>query len=212
MNFNDLTGKTIGRLTVLHRGEDKVASNGRHRTMWVCRCSCGNVVTVQADSLNEKHGNTRSCGCLASEIARNNHITHGDSSSALYDVWRGMKTRCLNAENVAYSNYGGRGIKLCEDWENSYESFMNWSMENGYQNGMSIDRIDNDGGYNPQNCRWTSSKEQANSRRTNRVIEYNGESHTLTQWAEILHINPKTLFSRIYSGWSIDRALSVGRI
>ena len=149
-----------------------------------------------------------SCGCLTKE-ARRARKTHGDSESRLYAIWSAMKSRCENPHSKYYDRYGGRGIIVCKEWNQSYEAFKSWSLQNGYSEKLSIDRIDNDGNYDPTNCRWVTGVAQANNRSSNRTYTYNGETHNLTQWAKLLGINPKTVFTRIYSGWSFERALGL---
>lgn len=122
-------------------------------------------------------------------------------------MWCAIKARCLNENTVAYKDYGARGITICDDWENSYESFRDWALDNGYQEKLSIDRIDNNKGYFPDNCRWVDAKTQANNRRSNRVYEIDGETHNLTEWANLYGIKPKTLFTRVYAGMNIEDAL-----
>lgn len=201
----DLTGRVFGRLTVLSRAEDYICKNGRHRARWNCLCSCGVNICVLGESLRQ--GNTHSCGCLFKEMMSCKQKTHGDSKKALYGIWSSMKARCFNKNTDAYKDYGHRGISVCDEWANNYESFKLWSENNGYEKGLTLDRIDNSGNYCPSNCRWTDRKKQANNRRSNRRYTIDGETHNLTEWANIYGINPKTLFSRIYSGVDIETAL-----
>lgn len=205
---NDFTGQQIGRLTVIQRADDIVSPNGRRRTAWLCRCECGKILTVRGECLSNTKRQTKSCGCLSADTARELKLTHGSAHTKLYGVWSGMKARCYNVNSTAYENYGGRGIQMCADWRNNYESFEKWAFTNGYSEGLSIDRIDVDGDYTPTNCRWTDATTQARNRRTNRILNFNGEEHTLTEWAQILNISPKTLFSRLYAGYSVEKILS----
>lgn len=196
---------TFGRLTVLNRGNDRVSKSGRHRAMWECSCRCGNTKTVSSDNLIG--GRTTSCGCARKELLSSKQRTHGDTNTRLYGIWCAMKARCLNKNANAYKDYGGRGIGICDDWKNSYVSFKKWACDNGYSYGLSIDRIENSGNYCPNNCRWVTGVAQANNRRSNRKYTIDGTSHTLTEWARLYNINPKTLFTRIYSGADIQSAL-----
>lgn len=207
-NFIDLTGKRFGRLTVICRDEDIVRKNGKTRPTWRCKCDCGNVVTILGESL--RRGLSSSCGCFRRDEL-SNRKTHGGTDSRMYRVWCAIKARCLNKNTVAYKDYGARGITICDDWKSSYESFRDWALCNGYQEKLSIDRIDNNQGYSPENCRWVDAKAQANNRRSNRIYEIDGETHNLTEWANLRGVNPKTLYSRMYSGMSFEEALNYKR-
>ena len=206
MKLIDLSGQQFGRLTVLHRAPDVIQSNGRHRIMWECVCECGNTVICHGDNLRK--GVSRSCGCYRKEYMSEHNSTHHASKDLLYGVWCAIKTRCNNKKSAAYPDYGGRGIRVCDDWNGSYEAFANWSYKSGYSYGLTIDRVNNDGDYCPENCRWVDRVAQANNRRNNVVLDYNGQSHTLKEWAGIVGICPATMNSRYCSGWPIERMLS----
>lgn len=193
----DLTGQKFGRLTVIEKyGKDTP-------TKWLCKCDCGNVCVVVGNSL--KRGLTKSCGCIQKE--RPNNTKHNMANTRLYSCWVGIKTRCNNPKSKAYKRYGARGIKVCEEWNNSFERFCLWAMANGYNDDLTLDRIDVNGNYEPNNCRWISMQEQQNNRRDNHFITYNGETHTTAEWARILGINYQTLQTRLHrKGWTIERA------
>lgn len=196
----DISGNKYGRLTV-------IKENGRSgkNIIWLCKCDCGNE--INAIAYNLKNGHTQSCGCIVSDNNKANHSTHGQSNTRLYKIWRHIKSRCLNKKVHHYKYYGGRCITMCPEWIDSFETFMTWALSNGYNNKLSIDRIDVDGNYNPSNCRWTNAKIQANNRTNNHIIEYKGQRKTLSNWADILGINSVTLSKRINDyGWSIERA------
>lgn len=198
----DLTGQQCGRLLVMERtGSDK-----RRNALWLCQCECGERVTVRACDL--KSGHTESCGCLKRERQRASVTTHGAAETRLYHIWEGMKSRCMNGSDRSYKDYGGRGITVCAEWENSFEAFRDWALENGYRDNLTIDRENNDGPYSPNNCRWATAKQQGNNRRSNRMIAHNGETHTLTQWAELTGIKYEALCQRLRNGWSVERALT----
>lgn len=199
----DLTGKRFGKLTVLSQaGKDKYGC-----IMWECLCDCGNTTNVVGAKL--KIGHVKSCGCLSKDV----HVhTHNMPNTRLYRIWRAIKTRCLNPKFWAYSIYGGRGITVCGEWRESFEAFRDWALANGYRDDLSIDRIDPNGNYCPENCRWITAKEQVNNTRKNCLYEFDGKSHTLAEWSELLGINYRTLHSRIHKlGWSIEDSFSRGR-
>lgn len=200
--FQDLTGKKFDKLKVVSRADDYIKPNGHKIIQWHCVCECGNEVTVRAEYLTSGH--TKSCGCkrLVSHTK-----TYGQTNTRLYKIWIGIKERCCNPKRNNYYLYGGRGIKLCDEWLN-FENFYHWSVNNGYSNELTIDRIDNDLDYSPSNCRWATNKQQSNNRRSNRIIKYNGESHTLQEWSKITGINSNTIRMRIDKyGWSVEKAL-----
>lgn len=194
MRVKDLSGKRFGNLIVSSVHEVR---NGH--AYWLCYCDCGNHVIVRGAHLSS--GNISSCGC------RKGHKTHLESKSRLYHIWRNMNARCLNPSNPQYESYGARGITVCNDWR-EYLPFRNWALGNGYAENLSIDRIDNDGGYCPENCRWTTARNQANNTRKNHFITYRGETHSLSEWARMLDIKQSTLSMRINRyGWSVEDAL-----
>ena len=198
--FIDLTGKKFNKLTVEKRLEN--AKGGV--AVWLCKCDCGNYTTVRGGNL--KNGAVKSCGCLT-HIPKNK--LHGMKNSRLYSLWNAMKSRCNNPNIKSYIRYGGRGISVCDEWEKSFLSFYNWAINNGYKDNLSIDRIDNNGNYCPENCRWITFEEQCNNRRTNIVFEYNGEKHNLMQWCKLLNLDYKFIHNRIYKmKWDFEKAIT----
>ena len=149
----------------------------------------------------------KSMRCKGYEIERIGITTHHQTNSRLFEIWEGMRERCTREKHSHYADYGGMGIKICEEW-NEFIPFYNWAMDNGYNDNLSIDRINPDGQYEPNNCRWVSMKEQQNNKRSNRFIEYNGENLTLSQWAERLGIGKTTLKERLNNGWSVEKAFT----
>lgn len=207
---HDLTGCKFDRLTVeSYAGKDKT-----NHSVWKCRCECGSYILVVGYSLIK--GSTRSCGCLAHEysLSGNSRRTHGDHETRLYRIWKNMKTRCNNPNNPSYKNwYGQHGIKVCDEWSKDYLTFKTWSINNGYSENLTLDRINSNEGYCPENCRWVTSFEQANNRSGVEKFEYNGESHTLGEWSKITGIKRSKLYARIKTlGWSIEKALTTNTI
>lgn len=202
----DLTGQRYGRLVVLERAANRVTPGGSVLARWICRCDCGNIMTVDATAL--RSGNTQSCGCLRSDMLRTLRTKHENLDRRLYHIWISMKGRCSNPNCKHYDRYGGRGIYVCDEWVNDYEAFAEWAMSHGYAENLTIDRIDNDGPYMPGNCRWADQTTQANNRSTTLHVEYNGEVHTFTEWAKITQIPYRTLKSRWQLGWSVEDMLT----
>lgn len=210
----DLTGQTFGRLTALRRVPPPPnVKFGNRNAYWECRCECGSVKVIAARVI--KSGHTASCGCFHSErsaeTARELFSVHGYSRpgnvAPEYSVWRSMIARCENENDRGYANYGGRGIKVCKRWRTSFTAFK---QDMGKRpKGMSIDRIDNDGNYEPDNCRWASKTAQARNRRDRAPVEFNGRSMFLVDWAKETGIKLATLHDRIYKhGWTIEKALT----
>ena len=196
-NFVDLTGKRFGRLIAVEKSEHQ----GRE-ILWRCVCDCGNEKVIQGNHL--RMGLTKSCGCLRREKGRN--TTHGMTHSRLYTTWVNLRSRCNNPKDRCYHNYGGRGITYCEEWER-FEAFYEWAMASGYNDTLTIDRIDNNKGYCPENCRWATVKDQARNRRSCHLLTYKGETKTLREWEETLGMHRGTLVQRIYMGWTTEKAI-----
>jgi len=193
-NFKDLTGQRFGRLVAVKKIEE-----GKH-AKWLFQCDCGNEhVAQQANVLGGRH--TRSCGCLAREVAVTSNTTHGMCHTRVYAIYAGVKSRCRNKNNHAYSVYGGRGLTVCDEWLNDPQSFFDWAINNGYADNLTIDRKDNDKGYSPDNCRWSTAKEQSRNRRSNVVITVNGTTKLAVDWARELNIAPAVITKRIRRGW-----------
>lgn len=202
MRLDDLTGKRFGRLTVVSRAEN--GKGGRAR--WLCRCDCGNKRVVYGYSL--KSGNTRSCGCLRAETSKDKATTHGMSKTSLFHVWWAMMERCTNKNSNSYKNYGGRGISVCDEWLDS-ATFFDWALSNGYEEGLTIERIDVNDGYKPSNCKWITKAEQARNKTNSFIVEIDGESKCLAEWCERYEINYSTVHQRIAKlGWPPIKALT----
>ena len=207
--IKDLTGMTFGRLKVLKRLPDRILKSNKKVTLWLCLCDCGNTKEVQGSNL--KSGKTKSCGCLQKEKVVQFNLKHSNAkrngSTRLYRIWCGIKTRCTNKNHKDYKCYGGRGITLCQEWL-EFLPFKQWSEENGYNNKLSIDRINNNGNYEPSNCRWIPHKEQMYNTRQNHYISFNNKTLTLHEWSLLTGIKETTILNRIRRGWSIERALT----
>ena len=199
-NFQDLSGKRFGRLIAIERVEDYVLPCGQKHTQWLCKCDCGRYKKITALSL--KSGHCSSCGCYGLE----KRTKHGQYKSRLYRIYINMKKRCYDKNNKRYNDYGGRGITICEEWKNNFLSFYSLANESGYNDSLTIDRIDNNLSYSQLNCRWATTKEQSNNKRTSKKIKYNGKEQTVALWSEELHIDKSTLYHRLRRGWTVERA------
>lgn len=216
----DLTGKRFGRLTVLYEGERVRQECGKCVRTWVCKCDCGNIVIVRQYNLTRKPPyNTTSCGCYArqkrSENMRKLFTTHGYSNERLYYVWTGIRRRCEKEYDQEYEQYGGRGIKLCDEWH-EYPVFRQWALDNGYdfnakRGECTIDRIDNDGDYTPDNCRISNMKTQANNTSRNKKYFWNNGMFTLSEIIELSHtkLSRRCLYKRLKRGLPVEEALSL---
>lgn len=211
--FADLTGKRFGRYTVICEAERPPGKNNRH--YWLCRCECGTEKVLDSASINK--GAVVSCGCYqrerASKRAYEQHLTHGKTGSRLYNVWMAMKARCFNPNVKAYPLYGGRGIRVCEEWTRSFQSFSEWATSHGYDETQkrgccTIDRINVDGDYSPENCRIATQKQQCLNRRSNRRLTFNGETKTISEWSAQYGMSIRTLSDRLSYGWDIERCLT----
>lgn len=194
--IRDLIGKKFGKLTVIKRVENDKGRNAQ----WLCKCECGNETLVRTERL--KSGNTKSCGCLRGNI---NSSGRGWRRTRLYKILMAMKARCYNKNHKSFKDYGGRGIKICDEWLNDYVSFFNWSIENGYNDTLTIDRINNDSNYEPENCRWVPMKVQNRNKSNCHFITYENETHCLTEWSEILGIPIHKITYRLKRGISISK-------
>lgn len=203
--FIDLTNQKFGRLTVIKRVDQKTPIR------WLCQCECGNFKEVYATHL--RSGNTRSCGCLAREIAvKMGHqrdigkrsFKHGDFGTKLYGIWAGMKRRCYNRNTKYYADYGGRGIKVCEEWK-EYINFKQWAVSAGYKEGLTIERINVDFDYSPDNCKWISIHEQNLNKRNSVRIEYQGKIYSIKEIAAITGLKERTIKGRYERGWTTEK-------
>lgn len=205
--FVDLTGQKFGQWSVIKKGEPLLES-GRPRNRWVCRCACGTERLVRSNSL--RGGISISCGCSRmDDIAVHGHTrgaTHGRGPTAEYTTWINLIGRCEDKKRKQYKDYGGRGIKVCKRWRKSFQAFID-DMGPRPSRFHSIDRINNDGNYEPSNCRWETRAQQGKNQRTNKWIEHGGRKMILADWSKETGIHQKTLSLRLKSGWPIDVAL-----
>ena len=193
---HDLSGERFGRLVVIKR-DHKDKNNNWY---WLCQCDCGKTPIFQGGALTS--GRVKSCGCLKNEKFTERVTTHGMTNTRIYKIWSGMKGRCYTPSSGGYNNYGGRGIKVCDEWigENGFINFYNWSMKNGYNDNLTIDRIDVNGNYEPSNCRWTDNHTQQNNRRDCVYINILGKNYTIAEWSNIVDIPTTTIARRIKDG------------
>lgn len=203
----DLTGERFGRLLVTGQAPNRKTPNGNSRRAWFCVCDCGNELT--ATTMDLRGGDVKSCGCLKRELDVERGWKHGDHGTHLNNVWRAMRRRCRDQGQADYVHYGGRGIRVCELWENSYAAFKEWALSNGYAEGLTIDRIDVNGDYCPENCKWATRKEQTLNRRNTLTLTCNGETKTLSEWADILGVKYITLYHRVRKGMSPEEILTI---
>jgi hypothetical protein len=209
----DMTGLRFGRLTVI----EKVNCESKSKSaMWLCKCDCGKEHVTSRTNL--KHGKTKSCGCLREEarkrvcstLGRKGRPTHGLSKTKLYKTWDSMKCRC-KYKRPEYKTYHDNNITVCEAWLNDFKEFYDWAMSNGYKDSLTLDRINNKEGYNPNNCRWVTMKEQENNRTNNHLVEINGVIKTVAEWSDFSGLAYSTIRNRIYKGWKGNEIIRPAR-
>ena len=208
MPHQDLTGERFGKLTVVRRVEDHISSSGNRYPQYLCQCDCGNTFVAYAQALTGGHA--WQCGCETNRYLPRKEDRHGDASPdapghRLYGLWSGIKRRCYNSNFPTYPEYGGKGIEMCDDWREDYKSFKDWAIENGYdieakRGECTIDRIDFEGNYSPENCRFVSISEQNDNKSNVIHIEYQGQMYNMKQLASVLGINYTTLMYRYHNG------------
>lgn len=205
--YIDITGQRFGKLQVI-----KYYGKSKKGALWLCKCDCGNETIVNGGSL--RSGHTQSCGCLQKEITIQKQTTHGKTNNRVYWVWASMKNRCYNSNYSLYRNHGGRGIRVCDEWKDNFQAFYDWSINNGYDENLpkgkcTLDRIDNNGNYEPSNCRWVDMEKQSNNTRRNVYYMVDGEKMTIAEIARKYNIKYSTLYSR-FQKWhySVEEAIS----
>lgn len=197
----DLSGQRFGRLTVIAQAGKM--QNGR--IAWKVVCDCGNETVVSGHEL--KQNRTKSCGCSRKKKDSHSHSQNTKRANRIYTAWRNMRNRCNNSKHPLFKYYGGRGVEICKEWD-VFKNFHDWAMYNGYSDGLTLDRVDVNGNYEPSNCRWVDMKVQANNKRNNRKLTLQGETHTVAEWVAITGINSNVIRSRIRYGWTDEKILT----
>ena len=206
--MEDLCGQKFTYLTVIKRVPNKVTSGGSQQVCYECLCDCGKTTIITKGHLITGH--TKSCGCAKTKLCQERTIKHGQAGSRLYHTYYHMRRRCFNPKDKEYHRYGQRGITVCDEWlgKNGFKNFYNWAITHGYQEDLTIDRINNDGNYEPSNCRWATNQQQMNNVSYNVRLTHNNETHTIAEWSRILGLKQDTIQARIkYYGLSIEDAL-----
>lgn len=191
MKAKTLKGRKFGKLLVLSK-HDNIGKN----TAWFCECECGVRKPVLTHNLLS--GKSKSCGCVRGKKLGNFSRIHGGSGTKIYSIYKGMKQRCNNNKNPAYKYYGGKGVIICSEWLENFVFFRKWAFDNGYKEGLSIDRIDPNGGYNPENCRWITLHQQQNNKLNSMFVIVDNKKYTIAEWADIRKTNKQTLYDRFY--------------
>lgn len=199
--IKDITGQRFGRLVALGYTGSSIPGG---KALWLCQCDCGTKIVTEGKGL--RNGNAQSCGCYHRDRAGETSRTHGMTETRMYSIWCNMRTRCNNPNSERYQDYGGRGIYICDRWR-TFENFLA-DMGEPPSDRHTIDRIDNDGNYCPENCRWATPKEQNCNTRVNHIIDYDGKSMNVTQWADHLGVSSHLIHARLKLGWTIQRTLS----
>lgn len=206
MSMNkDYSGQRFGRITVVRYLEENEREFVNRR--WLCKCDCGTIKQINIANLTS--GNIRSCGCLQRERMAKLNFKHGKWKTKLFNVWIAMRNRCYQKNTKYYINYGGRGVTMCPEWKDDFNNFEKWALANGYQDGLSIDRIDVNGNYEPSNCRWATLKQQANNTRRNHYLTFEGKTQSLQMWADETGISYSAIKTRVAKGWSAKDTLTV---
>lgn len=203
-NKYNMIGKKFNKLTILEECKERKD----RKKVYKCLCDCGNITNVVGTRL--RSGTIKSCGCLISETSKKIHTKHGKRNTKLYNIWVELKRKCYKSNRKDYKYYGARGIKVCDEWLNNFQAFYDWAVNNDYQDGLTIDRINNDGNYTPDNCHWVDMKTQSNNRRSNVLLTYNGKTQTMMQWSEELHLPYNTIKHRHQKCWT-DRECLFGK-
>lgn len=181
VNFKDLTNQKFGYLTAISL--DEIKSTYQHK-YWICECVCGNTRSLQTYQLTS--GKVTSCGCMNAKTIKSEYIS---DKKRIFNIYNGMRSRCCNSKSTSFKYYGEKGITICDEWLNDFKSFVDWAYANGYNDSLSIDRIDNSRGYCPDNCRWIALNDQFHNKTNNVWLSHNGETHTMSEWSKILNFS-----------------------
>lgn len=208
---SDFIGKKFNRLTVLDEEVRRIGKYNKCVHFFKCQCDCGKITHTR--KFYVIHGRVKSCGCYSREKVAERNLKHGQAkhgkNTNLYRRWVSMRSRCKCEFPSIYKNYGSRGISVCKEWDKSFEAFAEWAINNGYREDLTLDRIDVNGNYEPDNCRWITNAEQQNNRRDNVIIEIDGEEHNITEWIRLKGLNEGTIKCRIYGyGWDPKEAIT----
>lgn len=202
----------FGRLTIieLHHKKQHIDKRGviRYREYYLCECECGNIKIVEKSQLTTGH--TKSCGCLQKESTRKRSNYHGLSKTKIYSIWCGIKDRCYRKKCTDYVNYGGRGITVCDEWKDNFITFYNWAINNGYKDGLTIERINVNGNYEPSNCIWIENALQSKNKTNSHYLTYNGKTQIIEDWAKEMKLNNgSTIRGRLKLGWTLEESLTI---
>lgn len=206
----NITGQKFNKLLVVSFAYTQKGNGRNYHSFYNCICDCGKSCIVDGAKL--RNGHTQSCGCYRHERQIEANTKHNGRKTRLYIVWCNMKGRCYNPNDKRFRNYGGRGITVCNEWKNDFDAFRKWAESAGYnpkaERGVcTLDRIDNNKSYSPENCRWVNNQIQANNKSNNKNITYKGETKTISEWARIIGIKNDTLQSRLSKNWSVEKAI-----
>lgn len=205
----NLAGMRYSRWTVIQEDEplEYISRNRReYARKWLCRCDCGTEAVVYQTNLNR--GKSKSCGCLQNEAVVKHGYSRGHKGHKLHRRWIAMRQRCYSADHKEYKNYGARGITVCDEWNNSAAAFIDWGLKNGWREGLSIDRVDNNSGYSPSNCRFTDIKTQSNNTRRNVLVTIDGQTYTFIQACEKFGVSERCARGRKWRGWPLEKIFS----
>lgn len=208
-NVENVVGKTYGSITIIEDLGRRVIRGEKFRYV-LAKCCCGNIKEYRLSNVKTR----KSCGCLTLSIIKSKGVTHGMSKSRMFSIWTNMKNRCSNPKLEVYKRYGGKGIRVCDEWFKSFEAFRDWAYQNNYSDTLTLDRYPNrNGNYEPSNCRWATNKQQQNNKNTNYYVSYKGEVFTITELCDKYNLVYTRVHARIMElGWDVDMAVETDKI